>query len=271
MKNKSNSGSRHTTTTSRRSRRGNNNNKNINKNMSTTRMINPLGSQFSRSHMIVAPIFRTSCGIDYFGYHTAGLNKQTFAISGNSLHLPFNSALIVTNGISINAAGFTPYTGSVYTTMQPAGFLNLCGNAAPYLNYRVLGSRIKIKFFPLSLEDTVICTTNLVSTGEQWNTSVWTGAEAPYASRTASFTASTNDRALQQNFTSAEAFGVPEIAIRDGVEYAGAFNTSPENEWDWIVNLQSISTNTTASVGVLIEINYDVEFWNPATGGLNDV
>jgi len=203
--------------------------------------------------------------------NTSGLNKVTFAISANSAHVPFNSALIVTNGISINAASFSPYTGSVYTTMQPQGFTNLCGSAAPYLNYRVLGSKIGLKVIPLAIEDACVVSINQVSTGEQWNTSVWTGAEAPYSSKTMTFTSSEANRQLSQKFTSAEAFGVPEIAIRDGLEYAGSFNTSPENEWNWIVNIQSVLSSTTVLTGLFVEVQYDIEFFNPVTGGLNDV
>jgi hypothetical protein len=242
-----------------------------NTNMAATRMSNPIRNQFSRSHMIVPPIYRTSCGIDYFGYHSSGLNKVTFAVSANSLHLPFNSALIVTNSLSINAAGFSPYTGSVYTTMQPQGFTNLCGSAAPYLNYRVLSSKIGLKLIPITEADTVVATINQVSTGEQWNTNVWTGSEAPYASGTCVYTVSESNRQLTQRFTSAEAFGVPEIAIRDNLSYAGSFNTSPENEWNWILNIQTVNTDSTQYIGIFLEVQYDVEFFNPATGGLNDV
>jgi len=221
--------------------------------------------------MIVPPVFRTTCGIDFFGYYAAGVNKKTFAISANSAHIPFDSALVVINGISIAASGTTPYTGSVYTTMQPQGFSNLCGTAAPYLNYRVLGSNIGIKMIPIAVSDAVVVTVNQVSTGEQWNTSVWTGAEAPYASRTGVFTSSTPDKYVRQKFTSAEAFGVPEMAIRDDLAFAGSFNTSPQNEWNWIINMQSISTNTTEPMGIFVEVQYDIEFFNPVTGGLNDV
>jgi hypothetical protein len=221
--------------------------------------------------MIVPPVYRTTCGIDYFGYHAAGVNKLTFAISANSLHLPFNSVLVALNGISINSAGFTPYTGSVYSTMQPQGFSNLCSAASPYLNYRVLGSKISLSMIPIAISDAIVVTINQVSTGEQWNTSVWTGAEAPYASKTLSFTSSEANRRVSQKFTSGEAFGVPESAIRDDLAYAGAFNTSPASEWNWIINIQSIGTNTSESIGIFVEVQYDTEFFNPVTGGLNDV
>jgi len=244
--------------------------RNGNSNMVRAKMSNPLRNQFSRSHMIVPPVFRTTCGIDYFGSHAAGISRLTFAVSANSAHLPFNSALVAANGITINAAGFSPYTGSVYTTMQPQGFSNLCGSAATYLNYRVLGSKIKLRLIPTAGQDSIVATVNQVSTGEQWNTSVWTGAEAPYASRARTFTNSESNGAIVQKFSSAEAFGVPVTAITDGVEYAGSFNTSPENEWNWIVNMQSINNNTSGVMGILIEVEYEIEFWNPVTGGLND-
>jgi len=234
-------------------------------------MVNPLSNIFGKSHMVVAPVFRTKCGIDFFGYHAAGMNKNTFGVSGNSAHLPFYSALVQTNSYSINSASFTPYTGSVYSTMQPQGFTNICYSSALYLNYRVLGSKIKVRFIPLAISDTVVCTVNQVSTGEQWNTSVWTGAEAPYAGKTHTFTSSENNKSLIVKYSSAEAFGVPEIAIRDGQEFAGAFNTSPQNEWNWIINTQTVGTNTSSSVGIFLEIEYDIEFFNPITGGLNDV
>jgi len=221
--------------------------------------------------MIVPPVYHTSCGIDFFGHYNTAISHTTFAVSANSAHVPFNSALIVTNGISINAAGVSPYSGSVYTTMQPQGFSNICGSAAPYLNYRVLGSKIRLKLIPIAVSDSAVVTINQVSTGEQWNTSVWTGAEAPYSSRTGVFTSSECDKFLTQKFTSGEAFGVPEQAIRDDLEYAGSFNTSPSNEWNWIINMQTISTNTSDPIGVFVEVIYDIEFFNPVTGGLNDV
>jgi hypothetical protein len=267
MKNKSKSQAN----ASRARTRGNNNNNNSasnQKNMGSITMSNPVRGQFSRSHMVVPPVFKTTLGIDFFGYYSSTLNKVTVGVSANSLHVPFNSALVATNSYHIAAS---PYTGSVYTTMQPQGFSNLCGSAAPYLNYRVLGSRIKFKLIPLALADSTVATINQVSTGEQWNTSVWTGAEGPYASRTAVFSASEPDRSITQHFSSAEAFGVPDIAIKDDLVYAGSFNTSPETEWNWIINIQSVSTNTTEPIGVFIEVEYDAEFFNPATGGLNDI
>jgi hypothetical protein len=217
--------------------------------------------------MVVPPTFRTTLGIDFFGYYASGQNKVTTEISANSLHLPFNSTLVATNGTHITA---TPYTGSVYTTMQPQGFSNLCGSAAPYINYRVLGSKISYNLIPIDEADTIVATINQASTGEQWNTSVWTGAVAPYAAHTRIFTTSECDRPIVQKFSSSEAFGVPETAIRSDVNYAGSYNTSPSNEWSWVINFQTINTSSTQYIGVFVTIEYDVEFFNPATGGLND-
>jgi len=34
--------------------------------------------------------------------------------------------------------------------------------------------------------------------------------------------------------------------------------------------MQSINNNTSGVMGILIEVEYEIEFWNPVTGGLND-
>lgn len=172
---------------------------------------------------------------------------------------------------SINYYSATGYSGESYSTTQPEGFSALCGTAKMYLNYRVLSSKIRVSFNPTSTADNLFACVTATAIGTQSTTTIWTASQAPNSSPLATFTSIEQRQNVSKGYTTAHVFGVPENAIRVNDDYAGTSGSSPASEWAWVVQWQIIdNTTSNAVMGVRVEMEYDVEFFKPTTGGLPD-
>jgi hypothetical protein len=234
-------------------------------------MVNPERSRFSQTHRFVAPTFRTKMLISFpCQLPSSSAKKGYFAISGNSMHVPFASTLASTIG-TVNSIGFTPYNGEVYNTVQCAGYSAICSNTAPYSAYRVLGSKIKVDVTPSANSDQIIVVLGTVLTTQNSPTTIWTAIDAPNSSTPHTFSVYYKQPTLVKSARTSELFGVTDAAVRDVGQYSGLVSTSPSNEWCWIVNYNTMDDAiTSATMGWIFRVEYDVEFYFAATGDVPD-
>jgi hypothetical protein len=227
---------------------------------------------FSKNHLPFAPIFRTKMCCTYAGTLPSGTAANGyFYVSGNSMHVPFNSTEVAATR-SINYYSATGYSGESYSTVQPAGFSAICGSAAPYAFYRVHAAKLKLAFRPTSTADNIMTVISGNQSGQQSTTTVWTAASAPYSSALRTFTSIEQDHYLSKRLSTSQLYSVPDKAIRTGDAWIGGYNSSPANEWAFVIQWQNVdNTTTNAIMGISIQLEYDVEFIQPNCGGLPDL
>jgi hypothetical protein len=194
-----------------------------------------------------------------------------FYVSGNSAHVPFNSTQAYSTR-SINYYSATGYSGESYATVQPEGFSAICSATAPYHSYRVHGSRISVTFNPTSTADNLFASINAAQTGTNSTTTIWTSSQSPFSSRLGTFTSIQQAKPIVKALRTSHVYGQPESAVTADDGYGASYNTSPTNEWCYVVQWQVVDNTVTNSVmGIRIEMMYDIEFYAPASGGLPDV
>lgn len=228
-------------------------------------MTNPMATRFSNNHMVVPPVYRTKVGTCFAGTLPAASSaRQTFLVSGNGLCHPFYSYL---TGNSF--ASTVGYYGAVPATISPEGFSALCGASQTYQRYRVLSSTIRVQYAPLAQTDVLFAVCGSATSGTADNTTLWTAAETPHASKVIMFSSATPNTTLSNNLSTRDQFGIPESAIRDNDNLGSYYNTTPVQEWAHVINIQTASNLVTAAIiGFAIRVEYDVEFYTPLTGAL---
>jgi hypothetical protein len=225
---------------------------------------------FSRYKMPFPDIFRTNMGCAFMGTMPAATaTSGYFYVSGNSLSYPFNSTMVYATR-SINYYSATGYSGESYSTVQPEGFTALCGTTKMYQNYRVTGSKITVQLAPTSTADNILLVVGATSIGTTSTTTIWTASEAPLSSKAQTFTSFECDKRIVRRLSTQRVFGVPAATVQTD-PYAGSYNTSPTAEWAWVIQWQVVdNTTTNAIMGVNVQVEYQVEFFKPTTGGLPD-
>jgi len=193
-----------------------------------------------------------------------------FYVSGNSAHIPFNSTMAAATR-SINYYSATGYSGDSYSAVQPEGFTAICSNTSIYRAYKVHGSRISLSFNPTSTADNIFASITAAQINTNSTTTIWTSAEAPFSTKLATFTSIQQNKPLVKSLKTAKVWGVPSntVSIDDG--FGASYNGSPGNEWCWVIQWQNVdNTTTNAIMGIRVEVEYDIEFYSPATGALPD-
>lgn len=186
------------------------------------------------------------------------------------MYVPFNSVMVAATR-SVNYYSATGYSSESYSATQPEGFSALCGTAKMYLNYRVISSKIRVSFNPTSTADNLFLVVGATAIGTQSTTTIWTASQAPNSSQIATFTSIEQKQSIVREFSTAHIFGVPESAIRVNDDYAATSGSSPASEWAWVIQWQLIdNTTSNATMGIRLEVEYDVEFFKATTGGLPD-
>jgi hypothetical protein len=234
-------------------------------------MVNPEFGSFSIHHHIVPPVYRTKCLCTYAGLlPSSSTAKGNFAVSGNSAHIPFASVLATDIG-TVNTFSFTPYAGESYSTVQPAGYSAICSSTAPYFTYRVLGSKIFVDVNTQVNSDNLWVVLGTVCINQNAPTTIWTAADAPNSTKMEKYSVYFHSRPLQNDIKTSVAFGISDQAVRDSQNYGALYNASPTSEWCHVINYQTVDNMiTSAAIGFNIRVEYDIEFYQPATGDLPD-
>lgn len=76
---------------------------------------------------------------------------------------------------------------------------------------------------------------------------------------------------LQQSQSTAQQFGIPEDAVVNDDLYSSVVSTNPAaaQTWYWTVFAQDETGSATLNVSLLISIDYDVKFFDPAVANLS--
>jgi len=233
------------------------------------RLANPLRNRmFGR---IVPPSYRTKMSVCWNGTMPATTAAHDyFAVSINSLHIPFASTLAVALR-TVNSVGMTGTVTEVYNTAQPAGFTQICGSSALYAKYRVYSSKITSNCYVTNGSDTLVATINTVNTGTGPNTAVWTAQGSPNCSKLQDYGLYKKPQAIVNYVTVKDLFGVDNEAVKSDDLFSSAATASPANEACWIINFQNCAITTFLGVVMWnIKVEYDCEFFFPITGNLPD-
>jgi hypothetical protein len=210
-------------------------------------------------------MFRTKIGTCFAGtLAAASASRQTFQVSGNGLLHPFDT---YATGNSFSTT--TGYYGANPANISPEGFSAICGAAVVYQRYRVHSSTVHVQFAPLAQSDVLFVCTGSVTAGTADNTTIWTAAESPHASKVIMFSAATPNTNLSNHLLTSAIYGVPENTIRVNDSFGSFYNNTPASEWAHVINYQTASNLVTqAIIGFAIRVEYDVEFYSPLTGAL---
>jgi len=243
--------------------------KNDKKSLKENHLVNPLRNiKFGR---IVPPSYRTKMSICWNGTAPATTAAHDyFAVSINSLHIPFNSTLAAALR-TVNSVGMTGTVSEVYSTAQPAGFTQICGSSALYAKYRVYSSKITSNCYVTNGSDTMVATINTVNTGTGPNTAVWTAQGSPNCSRLQDYGLYKKPNPIVNFVNVKDLFGVDHEAIKSDDLFSSAGTASPANEACWVINFQNCAITTFLGIVMWnIKVEYDCEFFFPITGNLPD-
>jgi hypothetical protein len=229
-------------------------------------------SSFSKDKLPFSPRFRTKMACAFIGtLPSSTASNGYFYVSGNSAHTPFNSAQAYATR-TINYYSATGYSGDSYSAVQPEGFSAICSNTSVYKAYRVHASKISVSLNPTSTADNLFLSINAAQTGTNSTTTIWTSSQSPFSTKLATFTSIEQARPVTKLLNTHHVWGVPQSAISVDDGFGASYNGSPGNEWCWVVQWQIIdNTATNAVMGVRVELEYDIEFYSPASGALPDV
>jgi hypothetical protein len=235
-------------------------------------MINPYNFISESTPRIVPPCFRTKCGLTWAGFIPGGQPAAGyFAVSLNALYNPFNSPLAAA-ARNINYYSGTPYNSSGgYNVIKPQGFSNICASTSTYQSYRVYSAKVKLLMLPQNSSDNVSVVMSTTVSGSQNSTSLYTAFENPTATAIKQFCYASPNRPIQKTWSIAELSGVDNETIRSSVDYGAFYNQAPSQEciavilWNTVANVAF-----TNNVGLTLQVEYEVEFFEPATGALYD-
>jgi len=219
-----------------------------------------------KAHNSFPPRYVTSLQTGFGGTLTTQ-NNYTFNFLGNGIDLPFSTASLPGSALGFLSAGYglpTPNTTSL-NSMQP---VNKSILALSYSTYRVRASSVKLSVqsyvYPAIV--TVLPTHNLYTTA-----STELAQSAPY-SKTKLVTqySGSKDNTIYSKMDTKTIWGATETQFIAAVDFAAPTSGNPQNAWYWNINIKNTLDNSSAMpVYVLLEVNYEVEFWGPQNGDVN--
>jgi hypothetical protein len=214
-----------------------------------------------RDHTIVAPHFRTWMSLTYTGYvPTTTSNGTYFTVYGNSAYLPFSTSQPVTT------TGLVTASGGSSIAIAPPGYTTL---SALYGAYKILQSRIRVRFGPSSLVDETTVTLYPVAANDG-NPALqpFSAASQPFARmRMAVAGASISQQTVTQVMKSNLALGLTR-AQYDALPYTD-FGSGPDSNataWFWAVGWHLLTTSTNAApIAVSVTLDFEIDLAYPRT------
>jgi hypothetical protein len=172
----------------------------------------------------------------------------------------------------------TPFAGGNWpgvivaniTTLNPAGFSNLCSATGPYRGFRVLSASMQLRLIPTNVTDVITFVLG-VPNGNLFTT-VSDGLAEPRTSSSIAQAGATL-RSITKHADVADYFGVPKQSVLDdptGI-FSGQYNTNPTR--GMFFNVAWTTQTGAVPLGPIsyeVEMVQEVEFWDLLTGDLLD-
>lgn len=211
---------------------------------------------------ILRTTIRNSCGVNWLG--TAGAT-EAYAIGGNLLHNPLSAGPI---------SGAFPITAGTATTIYGLGNIlsvdSVISASAPYLQYRILGSKIKAQTQITNIVS-VNVGANMCLLAADGNTIPNFGnvntltlgemKEMPYSKSTAVTNTKDKGVIVYHSMRTCKMAGLKnESSCEEGV-YAGSQGTNPIFTWYWVATWHPTSSGNTPAT-TTFQVDYDIEFFN---------
>jgi len=147
------------------------------------------------------------------------------------------------------------------TGSQPCGFDQW---SSFYTRQRTLGSRIKVRAISLAQTLTYFRFV-LAPIPDTSPINVTTGidnlAVTKYA-QMAEVVTNTRPITLSMECGSAKIYGRPKYAVDSEVDWSSLVTTTPNTQWIWQISLDAIDLTNTASVTFIVELEYDIVFFD---------
>jgi hypothetical protein len=203
--------------------------------------------------------WNTSIRVAIMGNLTAATTPAVYFARGNAANTPFLGG------------GWPGVLTSSITSLNPAGFKNLCSNVGPYNNYRVFGSKIRVRFVASAATDLITYTVTPGNTGSAPSGVPDALAEPRTKSTRTQGGASLTE--IKHSMLTSTFLGLGPLSVRDdftGV-LTGAYNSQPSAQFYWYVGWSTSNGGTLgAAMSYEVEIIYDLEFFNLNAGALLD-
>jgi hypothetical protein len=213
------------------------------------------------SHNVIAPRYVTSLQHAFTGTLSTS-NTYEFGVSGNSAYKPSNVVTVSPCGNFIGAG-----TGALYPnttalgSLQPNGFGVLAYNL--YGSYRVRASSIKVTATCATVPIRV--TVVPVSTYAYLSSTDGQAAQSqPYSKTKLVLPNGTGrDATIYHKMDTPTIYGISETQMKADEKFAALVSTSPVQAWTWITYIDNCFNNSNCSVTCEVQVNYEVEFWDP--------
>jgi hypothetical protein len=232
--------------------------------MPLSKSLNPFPSRY-RAHFV--------CQMS--GYVAAASpTGATFNVFAVGLQ-PFNATSQFPNMLS------DPIGSPVITTLQPAGFSNICSNTAPYNRYRVLSSKVSVQWQPQAVSDCqllLICATPVLLipiTGGGGFANAYAGMtnaeQGPYSKN--KIVQSNNLNFISLNVGShARFFGMTEKDYCADIEFVAPYNQRPQSYIRYDVKYNLLDGNPLSSPCIYkVRLSMYIEFESQIGPDLLDV
>jgi len=154
------------------------------------------------------------------------------------------------------------------TGSQPAGYDQW---SAFYYQQRTLGSRIKVRMISLSQSLTFFryCVGPVGGTVTYNNASGIDNMAVGKFVQTREVITNTKPQSVNMEKSTAVMYGKSLNAVEDDDQFASVVGAVPNNQWTWQIMMDSLDLTNTASVTVIVEIEYDVVFFVKVILGLS--
>ena len=219
--------------------------------------------------------YRAHFNCQIAGYLAAGaVTGGTFQVFAVPLQ-PFNSGSLLPNMLS------DPVGSPTITTIQPAGYSNLCSMTAPYDRYRVLSSKLTVQWQPQAVVDTqmlLVCATPVLLvpiTGGAGFPNAYAGMtnaeQGPYSKN--KIVQSNNINFLSLNVGShAKFFGVTQSQYLGSPEYFGPYNQRPQSYVRYDIKYNLLDTAALSSPLIYrVRLMMNIQFESSVGPDLLDV
>lgn len=155
------------------------------------------------------------------------------------------------------------------TGNQPSGYDEW---STLYTFQKTLGSRIKVRMISLAATLTYFrfCVGPNPTTSASYNNAngIDNMAVGKYV-QTREVVTNTKPQVVDMTMSTAKAVGRSLMAVENEDDYASAIGSLPANQWTWQIMLDSLDLTNTASVTVIVELWYDVVFFQRVLNGLS--
>jgi len=154
------------------------------------------------------------------------------------------------------------------TGSQPSGYDQW---SSFFLSQRTLGCRIKVRMISLAATLTYFryCVGPIPGTVTYNNSSGIDNMAVGKYVQTREVITNTKPQVVDMEFSTAKIYGKSLNAVEEEDDFSSVIGGIPNNQWTWQIMLDALDLTNTASITVIVELWYDVVFYQKVLLGLS--